>query len=98
SISEILGRAVTLDETARTILSEISGTVGARRGSILVHDRATDTLTPVAVLGADLASVKAIPLTDATSVSARVFKTLHPMLVEDGEMTCDGESAFRKGA
>jgi sigma-B regulation protein RsbU (phosphoserine phosphatase) len=98
SISEILGRAVTLDETARTILSEISGTVGARRGSIFTHDRVTDMLMPVAVLGADLSAVKPIPLTDNTSVSARVFKTLHPALVEDGEMKSDAEAAFRKGA
>jgi sigma-B regulation protein RsbU (phosphoserine phosphatase) len=98
SISEILGRAVTLDETARTILTEISGTVGARRGSIFVHDRASDLLTPVAVLGADMNAVKPIPLTDGTSVSARVFKTLHAMLVEDGEMKSDAEAAFRKGA
>ena len=40
TIGEILGRTVTLDETARTILGEISETVGARRGAILVLDRA----------------------------------------------------------
>src|SRR4051812_16511386 len=98
SISEILGRAVTLDETARTILAEISETVGARRGSILVRDRVTDTLRPVAVLGADVADVRPIPLTDTTTVSARVFNTLHPALVEDGEMISDAEKPYRRGA
>ena len=98
SISEILGRAVTLDETARTILGEISDTVGARRGSILVLDRASETLRPVAVLGADVATVRAIPLDDRSSVSARVFGSLHPALVEDGEMPCEAEQPYRRGA
>src|SRR4051812_18897679 len=98
SISEILGRAVTLDETARTILAEISETVGARRGSILVRDRVTDTLQPVAVLGADITAVGPISLADETSVSARVFNSLHPALVEDGEMLSDAEKPYRRGA
>ena len=41
TISEILGRTVALDEAARTILIEVSETVGARRASVLVLDRAT---------------------------------------------------------
>jgi phosphoserine phosphatase RsbU/P len=98
SISEILGRAVTIDETARTILDEISETVGARRGSILVRDRATETLRPVAILGADIKTVRPIALTDATSVSARVFNTLHPALVDDGEMMSEAEEPYRRGA
>lgn len=98
SISEILGRAVTLDETARTILGEISDTVGARRGAILVLDRATDTLRPVAVLGADIASMTPIPLADESSVSARVFRTLHPALIEDGEPVGAAEQPYRRGA
>src|SRR5207302_6075361 len=48
TISEILGRAVTLDETASTILNEVSETVGASRGPILLFDRVTRTLQPVA--------------------------------------------------
>ena len=97
SISEILGRAVTLDETARTILGEISETVGARRGSILVHDRATDTLRPVAVLGADIAAMEPIALADDSSISAKVFSTLHPVIVEEGEGSL-AEKPYRKGA
>ncbi|HXV17474.1 MAG TPA: hypothetical protein VD758_11885, partial [Gemmatimonadaceae bacterium] len=38
TIGEILGRTVTLEEAATTILTEISETVGARHASILVHD------------------------------------------------------------
>src|SRR5204862_5200536 len=98
SISEILGRAVTLDETARTILGEISETVGARRGAILVHDRASDTLRPVAVLGADAAVVASISLGDTSSVSARVFRSLHPALLEDGQKVAAAEQHYRRGA
>ncbi|HET9424993.1 MAG TPA: GAF domain-containing SpoIIE family protein phosphatase [Gemmatimonadaceae bacterium] len=98
SISEILGRAVTLDETARTILGEISGTVGARRGAILVYDRAAEALLPVAVLGTDITGVKPIPLGDESSVSARVFRQLHAVLAEDGEMQNDLEAPYRRGA
>ena len=42
TISEILGRTVSLEEAAETILIEMSETVGARRAPILVHDRATE--------------------------------------------------------
>jgi sigma-B regulation protein RsbU (phosphoserine phosphatase) len=62
TISEILGRTVTLEETAATILTEVSETVGARRAAIFVHDRVTDTLVAVAALGAEadaLAPVRA---------------------------------------
>jgi len=98
SISEILGRAVTLEETARTILGEISDTVGARRGAILVLDRATETLRPVAVLGADVSTVVSIPLGDTSSVSAGVFRSLHPALVEPGDRVTAAEQPYRRGA
>ena len=97
SISEILGRAVTLDETARTILGEISGTVGARRGAILVYDRATDALNPVAVLGADVKTVKPITLGDTATVSARVFQQQHATLADDGDSVNDLEAPYRRG-
>ena len=92
TISEILGRTVALDEAARTILIEVSETVGARRASVLVHDRATNTLRAVAALGADLASVPPIDVDDPCSVSAHVFRTQHPMLAEADEMLCPQEA------
>ena len=48
SISEILGRTVSLEEGAATILKEVSETVGAHRGSILVHDHASSSLHVIA--------------------------------------------------
>ncbi|GAC1690377.1 MAG: hypothetical protein NVS9B3_08950 [Gemmatimonadaceae bacterium] len=96
--SEILGRTLSLEETARAILHEISQTVGARRASILVHDRVTDTLQVVAVLGADAAHAVPIAVPDRCSVSARVFREQHARIVEDGEMLCEAEVLYRRGA
>jgi sigma-B regulation protein RsbU (phosphoserine phosphatase) len=98
TISEILGRTVSLEETARTILTEISETVGARRASILVHDPSSDTLRVVAALGADPSLTSSISVQDPCSVSARVFRTQHPLLVEADQMKCDAEAAYRRGA
>ena len=98
TISEILGRTVSLDEAAGTILREVSDTVGARRASILVHDPASDALQVVAAIGVSPKSVPPIPVRDECSVSARVFRSLHPVIVEDGESLCDAEGGYRRGA
>ena len=62
SISEILGRTVSLAEGANTILREVSETVGARRASILVHDPDTHTLRVVARLGGEEEPTQPIPV------------------------------------
>jgi sigma-B regulation protein RsbU (phosphoserine phosphatase) len=98
TISEILGRTVTLEEAAATILTEISETVGARRASILVHDRVTDTLQVVAALGVSPLEAPPIAADDQCSVSARVFRTQHPQIVEANEMRCAAEESYRRGA
>jgi sigma-B regulation protein RsbU (phosphoserine phosphatase) len=98
TISEILGRTVSLDEASRTILTEISETVGARRASILVHDRATNTLRPIATLGVSPTATSPILVDDPCSVSARVFRTQHPVIAEPGHMVCAEEAAYRRGA
>jgi sigma-B regulation protein RsbU (phosphoserine phosphatase) len=97
TITEILGRTVSLEEAAATILKEISETVGARRGSILVHDRVTDTLQPVAAIGGLVLDIPPIALHDTSSVSARVFREQHAMVAEKDEMPCAAESAYRRG-
>jgi phosphoserine phosphatase RsbU/P len=98
TISEILGRTVSLEEVAGTILREVSDTVGARRASILVHDRPTDTLQVVAAIGVDPKAVPPIAVADACSVSARVFNDLRPTIAEDGEFLCEAEAGYRRGA
>ena len=98
SISEILGRTVSLEDGAATILREVSETVGAHRGSILVHDHATSSLQVIARIGGDGIPTAPIALDDECSVSAHVFRTLHSVIVEAGEMQCDAELGFRRGA
>ena len=97
TIGEILGRTVTLEEAAATILTEISETVGARRSSILVHDPATGMLQVVAAIGSDLTGTPTIRVDDPACVSARVFRTQHPLTVEAGEMECETERPYRRG-
>ena len=75
--SEILGRTVSLEETAARILEEICETVGARRAAILVHDRVTDTLQVVTALGFEAADAPPIGTQDPAAVSAKVG-TLQP--------------------
>jgi phosphoserine phosphatase RsbU/P len=97
TISEILGRTVSLEEAAKTILHEISETVGARRAAILVRDRASNTLNAVATIGVPLAALSPITLDDECSVSARVFRTLHPCISEE-DGGCEAERPYRRGA
>ena len=98
SISEILGRTVSLEEGAATILKEVSETVGAHRGAILVHDHDSSSLHVIARIGGDGIPLTPIALDDQCSVSAYVFRSLHSVIVDDGEMPCDAELPFRKGA
>jgi phosphoserine phosphatase RsbU/P len=97
TIGEILGRTVTLEDAAATILTEISETVGARHASILVHEPTTNTLHVVAAIGSGSEGAPPIRVDDPGCVSARVFRTQHPLTVEDGEMVCDAERPYRRG-
>jgi sigma-B regulation protein RsbU (phosphoserine phosphatase) len=98
SISEILGRTVSLEEGAATILREVSETVGARRASILVHDTEAHALTVIARIGGEDIATAPISLDDECSVSAHVFRTLHSIIAEEGQMPCKAEEGFRRGA
>ena len=97
TIGEILGRTVTLEDAARTILTEISETVGARHASILVHDPSTDVLHVVAAIGDGTAPTPDIRVDDSECVSARVFRTQHPLTVSANEMVCEAERAYHRG-
>jgi sigma-B regulation protein RsbU (phosphoserine phosphatase) len=98
TISEILGRTVALEEMTSRILTEISETVGARKGAVLVHDATTKSLVAVASLGVAPTGIPPIPVDDLASVSAKVFRTCHPTIIDPDQMLWDGERAFRKGA
>ncbi|MBI4503102.1 MAG: SpoIIE family protein phosphatase [Gemmatimonadetes bacterium] len=74
SISEVLGRTIRLEEAAQKIVREVSDVVGARRSSILVADESGRTLRPVAGYGLDVTRVAPVPVDDAESIAARVFR------------------------
>ena len=97
TISEILGRTVSLEEATKTILSEVSETVGARRATVLVADRATNMLRAVAALGVDPAELPQISVDDPCSVSAGVFRSRHPKLLDGDESPCPEEASYRRG-
>ena len=98
TISEILGRTVSLPEATATILREVSETVGARRGSILAHDRVTDTLQTVAALGVPPEDVPPIALGDECSISAAVFREQRAKIVDDAAADpCPAEALYRRG-
>ena len=82
SIGEILGRTVLLEDAAATILTEISETVGARRGAILrarTHRRTYCVRWPC--LAPRHRNPTDIAVDDPVSVTARVFRTQHPLII-----------------
>jgi sigma-B regulation protein RsbU (phosphoserine phosphatase) len=98
TIGEVLGRTLNLDDASRTILNEISETVGAKLGAIYVHDASSGLLRPIAVIGADAAKMKSIGIDDSASVAAHIFRTKEPMLVQEGDMESPLETPVRRGA
>ena len=95
TISEILGRTVSLDEASATILREVSETVGARRGAIFISNPGTDVLEPVASVGAPHV-LATVAIDDPRSIAARAFRERHPVVITPDEtMEDDG---FRVGA
>jgi sigma-B regulation protein RsbU (phosphoserine phosphatase) len=97
SIGEILGRTVTLDEAAGTILSEISDTVGADLGAIYVHDASRGLLVPIAARGAAPKDIDAIPIDDEDAVAAHVFRDGEPRLFATGVGESPREVPIRRG-
>lgn len=95
TISEILGRTVSLDQAAEIILREVSETVGARRGVIFVCEDGADVLVPIARVGMDR-PVPIIGTDDSSSLSARAFRERRPVVIEPSETVAD--DGFRKGA
>lgn len=97
TISEILGRTVALEEAAGTILDEIAETVGARRGAILVHDTTTDTLHAVVARPEMDVAITPIAVDNPDSASAQVFRSRHPLIVAEDELSCPAEQPYRRG-
>lgn len=73
SISETLGTTLDMDAGASTILSEVRDVMGAKRGSLWVHDPVADSLYLAAETGDD---GRADPLSpdDPDTITAMVFR------------------------
>ncbi|MEO7217411.1 MAG: GAF domain-containing SpoIIE family protein phosphatase [Gemmatimonadaceae bacterium] len=95
TISEILGRTVSLERAAETILREVSETVGARRGVIFVCEAGSDMLDPIATVGAT-GPVASVLLSDPLNLAARSFRGRHAIVIEPKDNIVD--DGFRAGA
>lgn len=100
AISEILGRTVSLEEAAQTIVREVSGVVGARRASIMVFDETESVLRTVAARGFTSEGHGVVSIADERSVAARVFRerrvVLHdPTTADDGTGDCGEDRGYR---
>jgi sigma-B regulation protein RsbU (phosphoserine phosphatase) len=96
TISEILGRTISLGEAASIILREVSDTVGARRGTIGVREVGTDVLAPIAYVGVSEDAVHSVSIDDLHSANARAFRERHPVVLAPDEEA--GGDGFRRGA
>jgi phosphoserine phosphatase RsbU/P len=98
SISEILGSIISLEEAARTILSEVASILGARRAALWVHRAETGELVLAAVVGGD-GQTAPIALDDPCSATAAVFRDVRPVNLgpddEYGRQGCDEEHPVR---
>lgn len=95
TISEILGRTVSLDRAAEIILREVSETVGARRGAILICEAGSDLLDPIAAVGVE-GDLPSVSISDPRNLAARAFRGRHAVVIAPEDTLAD--DGFRKGA
>lgn len=84
SIAETLGSLLRLRDAARLILTEVCEVMGARRGSIWVHQPEDDHLKLVASVG-DRGLMGPIEIGDATAVTSQVFRQGRPLILTASE-------------
>ena len=97
TIGEILGRTVSLEDAAHTILNEISEIVSSTSGAILVYDSTTNSLSVVASTGIGPAGLPAIWVDDPESVSARAFRTQYSVVSAPDDPVGYVEQTYRRG-
>lgn len=83
SISETLGSILDLDDAARIILQEVCDVLGARRGSLWVHEAERRQLRLVASVG-EGGLVGPLSVEDPRAVTSRVFREGRPILLTRG--------------
>jgi phosphoserine phosphatase RsbU/P len=99
SISEILGSVISLEEAAAIILSEVIGTLGARRAALWVEDERVERLRLLASVGLP-GQENPIALDDPGSVTAEVFRTRQALIMDPADVYPRGEhdtGATRRG-
>lgn len=84
SISETLGSILRLDEAARIILQEVCEVLGARRGSLWVHEPRRSQLELVASVGEGGLNGP-LDVQDPRAVASRVFREGRPLILSRGE-------------
>lgn len=83
TISEILASVLSLDDATQRILTQVADVLGARRATLWTPEAGGDILRLRAAMGA--APVRdRIPVDDADSVTARVFRSGEPVNLERG--------------
>jgi len=92
SISEILGSVISLEEAAGTILSEVASTMGVERATLWLHDVDGRRLELIAAVGRP-GQRGPIPTDDDCSVTASVFRTRRPVILEAGDEFPRGDCA-----
>lgn len=95
SISEILGSILHLDDAARVILGEVCSVMGARRGSLWVHDVGSDQLQLTASVGAEGLDGP-LSIRDPDTVTAMVFRDGIPVIASR-MVTPEARSAGAEG-
>jgi phosphoserine phosphatase RsbU/P len=90
SISEILGSVISLEEAAQVILSEVIGTLGARRAALWIEDEKHGSLHLLASVGYQ-GQEEPISLDDPGSVTADVFRTRQPVIMDPADVYPRGE-------
>ncbi len=83
TISEILASVLSLDDATQRILAQVADVLGARRATLWTPEPGGEVLRLRAAMGA--APVRdRIPVDDADSVTARVFRSGEPVNLERG--------------
>lgn len=88
SISETLGSILHLDDAARVILQEVCDVLGARRGSLWVHDADEALLRLTASVG-DEGLEGPISTGDTDAVTSRVFREGRAIITSPGSAKAD---------
>jgi phosphoserine phosphatase RsbU/P len=84
SISEILGSVISLEVAARTILTEVVGTLRATRAALWLHNVELERLELVAAVGGE-GQAGPIPVDAEESVTAAVFRSRNAAILEAGD-------------